>query len=230
MPPRGGAPYDAPGVHGIMCGRRAKARPQGRPPRGRDKQSTGSRRQQGNSMMTTSIRPSAATDVSADHRPKVSPETEPSRDKRVKRPPSEAELRPALPPEVQGLCEPPVAAIREDMCAGRARQAPAAEAMLPPDPARHPGPARRTAPPAGGRSRRLRGRPRPGGAGPRPEGHRRVAQRERHSRRRLGGGAPQAPQDALPHTARGGRAVRQLEDALEKKIKDQQACRPSPSA
>ena len=56
--------------------------------------------------MTTSNRPSAATDASAYHRLKVSPETERSRDERVKRPPSTAELRPALPPEVQGLVGP----------------------------------------------------------------------------------------------------------------------------
>jgi hypothetical protein len=83
-------------------------------------------------MMTTSNRPSAVTDASADHRPKVAPETEPSCDERVKRPPSTAELRPALPPEVQGLVEPPGAAIRADMWQDERIKRPPPQHMLPP--------------------------------------------------------------------------------------------------
>ncbi len=153
--------------------------------------------------MTTSNRPSAATDASADHRPQVSPETEPSRDERVKRPPSEAELRPALPPEVQGLVEPPVAAILEDVCEDERVKRPPLEPVIPPkvralfgEPPLLPGEDRAA-------YEALLG----GGAGPRPEGHGRVAQRERHRRLRLGGRAPQAPQGALPHAACGNRAV-----------------------
>ena len=133
-------------------------------------------------MMTTSNRPSAATDASADHRPKVSPETEPSRDERVKRPPSTAELRPALPPEVQGLVEPPVAATLEDMCADERVKRPPLEHMLPPVIPPKVRALLGEPPLCRGRSRRLRGPPRAGGAGPRPEGHGRVAQRERHCR------------------------------------------------
>jgi hypothetical protein len=71
-------------------------------------------------MRTTSDYPSAAADDSADRRPKVSPdakatpdepdkrppETEGIADERVKRPP-DAELRPALPPDIEYFLESP---------------------------------------------------------------------------------------------------------------------------
>ena len=82
-------------------------------------------------MLNETSRPFAASEDAADRPSVVAPETEIRVDERVKRPPSTAHLRPAPPPEVQDLVDSPEVANLEDVWQDERVGRPPPKHMLP---------------------------------------------------------------------------------------------------